>query len=204
MATKQNLAPPNLLGAPRQYDARYQELLNNTIRLFFNTVANQINSPVPYGSFYSVSTLTNPTINTANLVPFDSPLGGGYQTAVGRVNSRVYVAETGIYNVQFSAQADVSAGGGTGVVNIWLRINGENLDASTGKVVVNGPNAQTIASWNYVIQLKAGDYIELAWASAESHMVLQAETETTVYPSTPSVILTVTWVSLANISAGLS
>lgn len=204
MATRKNLAPPNLLGAPKQYDPRYQELLNNTIRLFFNTVANQINSPVPYGAFYSVSTLTNPVINEVNLVPFDSPIGGGYQTVVGRENSRVYVAETGIYNIQFSAQADVSAGGATGIVNIWLRINGENLPASTGKVVVNGPNAQTIAAWNYVVQLKAKDYIELAWASAESHMVLQAEDETSVYPSTPSVILTITWVSLANISTGLS
>jgi hypothetical protein len=204
MATRKNVATPNLLGAPRQYDPRYQELLNNTIRLFFNTVVNQINSPVPYGAFYSVSTLTNPVINEVNLVPFDSPIGGGYQTVVGRENSRVYVAETGIYNIQFSAQADVSAGGATGIVNIWLRINGENLPASTGKVVVNGPNAQTIAAWNYVVQLKAKDYIELAWASAESHMVLQAEDETSVYPSTPSVILTITWVSLANISTGLS
>ena len=204
MATRQNVAAPNLLGAPRQYNPQYQELLNNTIRLFFNTVVNQINSPVPYGAFYNETTLTNLAAGEMNLIPFDSPMSGGFQTAVGRVNSRVYVAETGIYNIQFSAQANVSAGGGTDTVIIWLRINGENVPASSGRVVVNGPNSETIVAWNYVAQLNAKDYIELAWASAESHMVLQAEAATSVYPSVPSVILTVTWVSLANTSTGLS
>jgi hypothetical protein len=204
MATKQNIATPNLLGAPRQYDPRYQELLNNTLRLFFNKIVNQINSPVPYGAFYNTDTLTNPTPDAMNLVPLDSPLGGGYQTAPGRVSSRVYVAETGIYNVQFSAQANVTAGGGTDVITLWLRINDENLPASSGRVIVNGPGAATMAAWNYVIQLVAGDYIELAWTSPESHMVLQADPGTDVYPAIPSVILTITWVSLLNISTGLS
>lgn len=204
MATRKTLSAPNLLIAPARYDRKYQEQLNNIQRLFYAAVVNQINAPVPYGSFYSVNTLTNPTINAVNLVPFDSPQDGAYNTAIGTVTSRIYVAETGIYNIQFSAQANVAAGGATGIIDIWLRKNGENVPASTGRVVVNGPNAETIASWNYVFRLTSGDYIEIAWASAESHMVLQAEAATSIAPSVPSVILTIWWVSYDNVSRGLS
>ena len=204
MATRLSVAPPNLPIAPNQYERRYQEQLNNVQRLFYNSVANSINLPNPYGSFYSVSTLTNPIANVVHVVPFDSPLDGAYNTKIGAVNSRVYVSETGMYNVQFSAQANVAAGGATGIINIWLRRNGEDFPASTGRVVVNGVSAETIASWNYLISLQTNDYIELAWSSSETHLVLQAEPATATIPSVPSVILTIYKVSALNNSVGQS
>lgn len=204
MATKKPIAPPNLLITPKVYDWRYQEQLNNVNRLFFGAVANQLNAPVPYGAFYCSSTQDNPTANGVNLVPFDSSLDGPYHTAIGRVTSRIYVAETGMYNVQFSAQANVSAGGGAEKITVWLRKNGEDVPASAGKVVVNGPNSETMAAWNYVLQMATGEYIELAWASPETHMVLQAEDATDTVPSIPAVILTICWVSYDRISRGLS
>jgi hypothetical protein len=204
MATRNKVAAPNLLIVPKYYDWRYQEQLNTAQRLFYNIVSNALNASTPYGAFYSSNTLTNPTPNGVNLVPFDSSLDRAYNVTIGTVNTRVYAAETGVYNIQFSAQANVEAGGATGIINIWLRKNGQNVVASTGRVVVNGPDAETIASWNYVIQLQQGDYIELAWASAEGHLVLQAEPATDTIPSVPSVILTVVWTSFANISRGLS
>lgn len=204
MATRKKTSPPNLLIAPKAYDWRYQEQLNNVQRLFYNSVVNQINSSVPYGAYYCTTTQDNPTANEVNLVPFDSSLDGPYHTAIGRVTSRVYVSETGMYNVQFSAQANVSAGGGADYIVIWLKKNGKDVPASAGKVVVNGPNSETMAAWNYVLQMASNDYIELAWSSPETHMILQAEDKTDTIPSIPSVILTIYWVSYLNISTGLS
>ena len=204
MTTRRKIAPPNLLIAPKMYDWRYQEQLNNANRLFFASVANQANASVPYGSFACATTLTNPVASGINLVPFDTQLGGVYNTTIGRENSRLYVAETGIYNIQFSAQANVSAGGGTDKITLWLRKNGENYPATAGKVIVNGPNSETMAAWNYVLPLKVADYIELAWSSPETHMILQAEDAIDTIPSIPSVILTIVWVSYANNSTGLS
>lgn len=204
MATRRKIAPPNLPIAPKMYDWRYQEQLNNANRLFYTSIANQTNASLPYGSFACVATLTNPTASGVNLIPFDTELGDPYNTGIGRETSRIYVAETGIYNVQFSAQANVSAGGGTDKITLWLRKNGENYPASAGKIVVNGPNSETMAAWNYVLPLRALDYIELAWSSPETHMVLQAEDGTDTVPSIPSVILTIVWVSYDNRSTGLS
>jgi hypothetical protein len=35
-----NATPPNLPLAPEQYERRYQDQLNNTLRLFFNQLSN--------------------------------------------------------------------------------------------------------------------------------------------------------------------
>jgi hypothetical protein len=202
MATRKKLVPPNLLVAPKLYDWRYQEQLNNAQRLFYTGLTNQVNGSLPYGTYYSTITLENPTANAVNLVPFDARLLESYNTAIGRVDSRIYVAETGIYNVQFSAQANVATGGGAEKITLWLRKNGEDYPASAGKIVVNGPSSETMAAWNYVLVLSAGDYVELAWASPETHMILQAEAATDTIPSIPSVILTICWVSYLNLSKG--
>lgn len=37
-------APNLLLAPPAEYEARYQEQLNNTLRLYFNTVDNGLSS----------------------------------------------------------------------------------------------------------------------------------------------------------------
>lgn len=206
MATRRNIAPPNLVVAPPDYEAKYQEQLNNVQRLFYATVANRINSPTPYGSFTTSGGFTNTTTaNQEKLVPF-SVTTDAYNTKIGGTSSsRIYVAETGVYNVQFSAQCDVSTGANTSFY-FWLKQNGDAIPATTGKVVVAGPNAETMAAWNYIVVLQEGDYIELAWSSADVHAVLLAESNLTnpVRPDLPAVILTVTWVSLYNASVGIS
>lgn len=205
MATRLNIAPPNLPIAPRQYEPRYQEQLNNVQRLFYNGVANAVNLPYPYGAFYTSPTpaLTNPLVGAMNVVPFGRT-AEAFNVKIGTVASRIYVSETGVYNVQFSAQCNLATGGATAAAYFWLRINGKNLADSAGKVVITGPNAETMAAWNYIISLQAGDYIELAWSSSESHMYLEYEAATSVRPALPAVILTIMWASQLNNSVGQS
>ena len=202
MATRLNLATPNLPIAPKEYTAQYQEQLNNVQRLFYNSVVNAVNLPYPYGSFTTgTSSPTNPVANVMNLVHF-TQTDTSYNTKIGAVTSRIYVAETAVYNVQFSAQCNLSTGGLTSSAYIWLRQNGVNVPSSTGKTVISGPNAETVAAWNYFLPLQANDYIELAWASAETHMFFEYLPATAVYPDCPAVALTVSWVSSLNNSVG--
>jgi hypothetical protein len=137
-----------------------------------------------------------------NLVSF-TQTETSYNTKIGAVTSRIYVAETAVYNVQFSAQCNLSSGA-LGVAYIWIRQNGVNVPSSTGKSVVSGTNAETVAAWNYFLPLQANDYIELAWASSDIHMFFEYLPGTTVYPECPAVALTVSWVSSLNNSVGQS
>lgn len=193
MATTRNISAPNLPAAPSQYDQKYQEQLNNTLRLFFNTVTNSANAPKPYAVFYDTTTQTNPVANVARPITFDTTTAA-YAVRLGGPTSRIYLAETGIYNLQFSLQAD-KTGGGADDLYVWLRLNGVDAPFSAGKVVISGPNAEAIPAWNYVVKLQANDYVEFVWSSPATTMVLYAAPAAAPVPAIPSVIATVTWVS---------
>lgn len=193
MATPRNLVPPNLPVAPDQYERRYQDQLTSILRLFFNTITNNVNSAAPHASYYDTTTQTNPVANAVNLFKLNSVVSE-FKVIRGNPPNRVYVNETGVYNIQYSAQLD-KTGGAASAVYIWLRINGVNVPNSAGKVVIDGPNAETIPAWNFVDVLEAGDYFELAWQSSDTNVVIAQEPASGNVPEIPSIILTVTWVS---------
>jgi hypothetical protein len=120
-----------------------------------------------------------------------------FGTIVRDPGSRFYVAESGIYNIQFSAQFDKTAGGAADIY-IWLRQNGVDVPYTASKVVIQGANAELITAWNFVIRLSANDYIEMAWASTDTNVHISAVAPVTgppAIPGIPSVILTICWVS---------
>jgi hypothetical protein len=201
MSATRPIAAPNLPVAPNEYQQRYHDQLNNILRLYHNTVATAVNASYPFGSFYSTVTQTNPVANTRNLITVNSTvytnqinLGGATSAVTPPSYSRIYIGATGVYNIQFSVQAD-KTGGGADSMYIWLRVNGVDVPNSASKVVISGPNAETIPAWNFMIILQEGDYFELAWSSADTNMVLAAVAAAAPVPSIPSVIITVTWVS---------
>jgi len=143
-----------------------------------------------YGSFYDTTTQTAAAINTAYAMTFNTvDLSVGVTR--GTPTSRIYVDTLNVYNVQFSAQVDKTAGG-VGLVWVWLRKNGVNVPDSAGQIRIQGNNAEILAAWNYVIELNAGDYIELMWEVDNTSVILLADAASAVHPSVPSVILTVT------------
>lgn len=194
----QNVVPPNLPVAPAGYEQRYQDQFLNVLRLFFNRVTNKLNAPVPHASFYDTTTQTNPVANAVNLMKFNSVYDSGItQYAIKKDTTRAYISQTGVYNIQFSAQLD-NVGGGSTSFYIWIRVNGENIAHSASKVVVAGPNDEKIAAWNWVLTLAEGDYVQLAWESPSTDAILSAAVASGNVPEIPSVILTVTWVSAVN------
>ena len=191
-----NVVPPNLPVAPVQYEARYQDQFLNVLRLFFTALTSKVNGPVPHGSFYDTTTQTNPVANAVNLMQVNSVYDSndGTQYAIKKDTTRVYITQTGVYNIAFSAQLD-KTGGGASAVYIWIRINGQNVANSATKVVVDGPNSEIVAAWNWVLTLKESDYIELAWQSSDTNVILAAVAASGNIPEIPSVIWTVSWIS---------
>lgn len=196
MANKiRNIAAPNLPIAPVEYERQYQDQFSNVLRLFFNLVANAINAPKPHGSFYDTTTQTNPVANTVNLMNVNSTYDAAETVfSISKDTNRIYVSETGVYNIAFSAQLDKTGGGATDVF-IWLRTNGNNLAHSATKIVIDGPNNEIVAAWNWVITMQAGDYFEIAWQSPDTNVILLAAPVSGNIPEIPSVIITVAWVS---------
>jgi hypothetical protein len=191
-----NIANPSLPVAPVSYEQRYMDQYSNVLRLFQNQVVNAINAPLPHGSFYDTTTQTNPVADAVNLMKFNRVYdsGDGTQYAVQKDTTRVYITQTGIYNIQFSAQLD-KTGGGASAVYIWIRVNGQNVSHSATKMVIDGPNNEVVAAWNWMLTLRANDYIELAWSSPDTDVVLAEIPASGNVPEIPSVILTVMWVS---------
>jgi hypothetical protein len=61
--------------------------------------------------------------------------------------------------------------------------------------VINGPNDEVVAAWNFVLVMGAGDYFELAWESSDTNVVMPYVAASGNIPAIPSIILTVNWVS---------
>jgi len=142
-----------------------------------------------FGSFYDTTTQTAAAINTAYAMTINTTdLSQGVY--IGSPASRIYVDRPNVYNVQFSAQLDKTTGG-VGLVWIWLRKNGVDVPDSTGFVRLQGNNAELLAAWNYLVQLNAGDYIEIMWEVDDTSVQILYEAATAVHPATPSVIVTV-------------
>jgi hypothetical protein len=193
MTVARGISPPNLPVAPSEYQVRYQDQFSNVLRLFFSQVANRVNSPTAHASYFDTTTQPNPVANAVNLFTYNSVVT---QQAVtrGTPTSKIFVAQTGIYNFQFSAQLD-KTGGSASAVYIWPRINGVNVPDSATKIVIDGPNNEIVAAWNFVLVMQANDYFELAWESSDTNVIIPYVAATGNIPAIPSIILTVVWVS---------
>jgi hypothetical protein len=123
---------------------------------------------------------------------FDSTDSTNGVSMVG--GSRLTFTNAGTYNVQFSAQID-KTDGGSDPVDIWLSQNGTAVPWSNTSLTI-GAASRFVASWNFIVTVPAGGYVELEWSSPDAGMQLLSSPEATgpVRPAVPSVILTATHV----------
>lgn len=110
--------------------------------------------------------------------------------------SRIQPANTGIYNLQFSAQLSNTAN--TEIdFDIWLAYTGSNISNSNTQVSLTktaGSKGKLVAAWNWMIPIKGNDYVEIKWNCTDSTgqiFSLGAQTNPT-RPAIPSVIATLT------------
>jgi hypothetical protein len=194
---------PRLPSAPVEYNAQYQEQFMNILRLYFNQLDNLTGVLIgdnggrflrlPYGSFSDSTTQTAAATGTAYAVTFNTTeYSNG--VAVSTPTSRILITDPGYYNFQFSLQLDKSSGA-TGHTYIWPRINGTNVPRSASEVAIQGTAAETIAAWNFVLEMQAGQYFELMWSVDDTNIQIKAVAAAAPVPAIPSAILTVTFVS---------
>ena len=141
-----------------------------------------------YGNFFDttiqtivgVSTHQPVTLNTTDL---------SNQVSIAN-SSHIVIANSGIYNIQFSLQIDKTQGSGAHIY-IWLRKNGLDVPNSATELAVQGTSSEIVAAWNFVVSSNANDYYELIISATDIHIRLKAVSATGVVPAIPSVIVSV-------------
>jgi hypothetical protein len=148
-----------------------------------------------YGQFWSNATQTVASANTEYRFTFNnSDPTSNITLGTGASNSRIIINQTGLYNIQFSAQVDKALGGGTTASGyIWFKKNGTAVADSAGFVTLD-QNLQVVQSWNILANATSGDYYEIAYAASATVFSFPtiAGNVTVGYPASPSVIVTVT------------
>ena len=160
---------------------------------------NGLNGLVPaYGSFRDTTTQQVDFINTPKAMTFNQITPGVNGVSASGVavefGSRITVARTGTYNVQFSAQL-TKTDSGNDIMDIWLRRNGVDVPISNSEITITASLRQ-VATSNYIIDLAAGDYVELMYSSADiaTRILAIAPGTSPTRPAGPSVTVAITQV----------
>jgi len=210
MATKQQQLEtpsiPSLGFPPEAYERRHLNENYSSLNGYFRkltTVLGSLFGPRggkfmnnPYGAFQSTVDQTAAVINTAYAMTLNTvDYANGVSVAS---NSRITVADAGIWNLQWSGQFE-NTDSQDHDARVWLKINGTVVTGSTGFFAVpskhGSVNGHTLVGWNYFLSLNANDYVELWWETDSTQVSIQAYAAAGNYPSTASLIATMTFVS---------
>ena len=151
--------------------------------------------PVPkrrtrYGQFYDTTTQTAALTSTAYPITFNTTdISDGVRLR-SPSTSEVEVDTEGLYNFQVSVQFDTTSGG-TDLIWVWFRKNGSDIANSALQIQIQGNNAELLQSFNLFVDMKAGDYVQVMWASDDLNVQLPYFAAALFRPAAPSIILTV-------------
>lgn len=147
-----------------------------------------------YGAFSSNATQTG-SVSAGTAMTFNSTdVADGVTVAS---SSRLTVPNTGVYNLQFSAQLK-NTDNAQQDATIWFRINGVDVPASATQITVParksaGIYGYAVAAWNIMLNMTAGQYVETIWLPTSLTVTVEAlpASLSPAYPAIPSVIATV-------------
>ena len=140
---------------------------------------------------YDGTVSTNQTavsINTAYALTFTQDLSEGI--ANGTPASRLVVTEAGQYSVTFSMQM-ASTSAATVTMWFWTRINGTDISKSAMENTLHQNGSTLVVTKSAILQLSAGDYIEIMWATDSTSGYLEAVGATSFAPATPSATISI-------------
>ena len=200
---------PKLGTTGEAYSAVLQNQNNSVLNTFFIRLVNAINTVLgirggkylnnPYGAFQDSTNQTAANTTTAYPVTFNTTDFSNGVTIAS--NSRITVAETGIWNLQFSIQLTNTTNASQDV-DIWFKVNGTNVANSNSRFGFAprkgaGDPYHIIAALNYFVSLNATDYVEIMWRPTDTGVSIEqyAAGTSPTRPAVPSAIVTMSFVS---------
>jgi hypothetical protein len=182
------------------YDERISE---DSIILFAPYSAAAATDGVPYGAFQDDTDQSATTTVNAYAMSFNTT---DFSNGVAVVsNTQLTVDSPGVYNLQFSAQF-ANDDSQVQDVDVWFRKNGTDIPKSNSRFSIDSKHGSVkghlIAALNFFVDLDAGDYIEIMWATTSVLVILEhlGTASSPTRPSTPSVIATMQMVSESSTS----
>lgn len=147
-------------------------------------------SPRYFLNAFDTSTQTNPSAASGNAFRYNTTVDARGVAVVS--GSMIQVANSGVYNIQFSAQLEKSSANKEDV-DIWLSKNGVGVPWSATTIVVEGSSDRQVAAWNFFLSMDSNEYAQLYWHSDDLNIVALAASGHAVpaHPDIPSIILTV-------------
>ena len=209
---KQQLETPSLspLGYPPEvYERRNLNENNGALNIFARKLTSVLGSLFgprggkfmnnPYGAFQDSTDQTAANTTTAYAVTFNTTDFSNGVTIAS--NSRITVADSGIWNLQFSIQFTNTTNSSQDV-DVWFRVNGTNVANSNSRFGFAprkgvGDPYHTIAALNYFVSLNATDYVEIMWRPTDIGVQIEqyAAGTSPTRPAVPSAIVTMSFVS---------
>lgn len=164
---------------------------NSVILLAASNDAAELDT-APYGEFESFTTQLAPSAGNTAVVTYDSTheADGVYLDPVN--TSRIYVRNAGLYNVIFTLQL-ANANNDAEYADVWFRVNGSDLSETGRRFGMparksTGDPSHLTGTANHVIDLNAGDYIEIAGATSSTLVSLETFPATVTTPYTRPAI----------------
>ena len=147
-------------------------------------------SPRYFLNAFDTTTQTNLSAASGNAFNYNTVADSRGITVVS--GSMIQVANSGVYNIQFSAQLEKSSANKEDV-DIWLAKNNVGVPWSATTIVVEGSSDRQVAAWNFFLSMDTNEYAQLYWHSDDLNVVALAASGHTVpaHPDIPSIILTV-------------
>ena len=202
-------AVPSLGTSGIVYSENVQNQNNGLLRLFFTKLVNSVQSVIgprggkylnnPYGAFQDSTDQVAASTTVAYPVTFNTTDFSNGVTIVS--NSRITVADDGIWNLQFSLQLTNTTNASQDV-DVWFRVNGTNIANSNSRYGLAprkgaGDPFHVIMALNYFASLNATDYIEIMWRTSDTGVSIEqyAAGTSPTRPAIPSAIATMSFVS---------
>jgi hypothetical protein len=139
---------------------------------------------------FDTTTQKNPSAASGNAFTYNTTVDSRGVAVVS--GSMIQVANSGVYNIQFSAQLEKSSANKEDV-DIWLSKNGVGVPWSATTIVVEGSSDRNVAAWNFLLSMDTNEFAELYWHADDLNVVALAASGHAVpaHPDIPSIILTV-------------
>jgi hypothetical protein len=221
-----NLIPPKgpnlLIAPPAEYESKYQEQLNNALRLYFNTIDNGFAALLANtgGSYLNLphigaSDSTDQYAggnNTATIVKWNTlDQGTGFTLNVDNTATSLVNA---IYKIDYSLQFANTANAAHDAV-VWLQLTRAGVTTqvanSASKITIPARKSAGVPSYilmysTVVFEMEIGDKVGLWWATDLAYNpvgpvdgvymeYLPAQTSPYAHPAIPSAIGAITFVS---------
>jgi hypothetical protein len=187
-----------------QYDRPQLDQFAYALRLYFNLLdgsLTELSNPLgaallnrPTALYYSTTDQTAANIDEAYPIEFENTYFENGMTINGNTDSEITVDRPGIYNFQFSGQL-FSTNSSPKTAQIWIRRNGTDIGYSAHAYTEDANSAYLEVNWNFNIDLQAGDYIEIMWATTDTALSFESVAPSAPYPGIPSTVMAVNFVS---------